>query len=153
MLKKAPWVTVPALLSLAAAPAAAQIAPDPEGFVFAPPEAMVPPERGREIRVLGNPNEPGFYVFRVVWEPGQGSRPHFHDQARLITVLEGTWHVSTGAAADVYDPENMRVVPEGSFLFQPADGHHYDMAKDERVVIQISGIGPVNTTSIPQAEP
>jgi quercetin dioxygenase-like cupin family protein len=152
--KVASWPTMPALFSLVVAgPAAAQIAPDVEGFIVATPEAMVLPERGREINVLGNPREPGLYVFRVIWEPGQGSRPHFHDQARLITVLEGTWYVSSGAASDVYDPDNMQAVPAGTFIYQPPNGHHYDMAKDERVVIQITGMGPVNTTSIPQADP
>ena len=146
-------MTIAGLLYLVApAPGVAQIAPDQEGFIVAAPEAMVPPERGREIHILGNPNEPGLYVLRVVWEPGQGSRPHFHDEARLITVLEGTWYLATGAAADVYDPDSMRPVTAGTFVYQPPNGHHYDMAKDERVVIQITGIGPVRTTSIPQTD-
>jgi quercetin dioxygenase-like cupin family protein len=89
-------------------------------------------------------------VVQLVWEPGQGSRPHFHDQARLINVLEGTWYVSTGAASDVYDPDSMVPVPAGTFIYEPPNGHHYDMAKDERVVVQIIGIGPVNTTQLPQ---
>lgn len=153
MVKMASWTTAAALFSFAVAePAAGQIAPDPEGFIVATPEAMVP-ERGRQINLLGNPREPGLYVIRIIWEPGQGGRPHYHDQARLITVLEGTWYVSTGAASDVYDPDNMRAVPAGTFIYEPPNGHHYDLAKDERVVIQITGMGPVNTTSIPQADP
>jgi hypothetical protein len=59
--------------------------------------------------------------------------------------------VSLGAAADVYDPAHMQPVPEGSFLYEPPNGHHYDMAKDEAVTVQIMGVGPVKTSQIPQA--
>jgi quercetin dioxygenase-like cupin family protein len=151
MTKTWPLAVATALLATAwCSPTSAQMAPDREGFLLAGPEKMVPPEGGRTINILGNPSEPGFYVLRIIWEPGQGSQPHFHDQARLITVLEGTWYVSTGAASDVYDPDNMTPVTAGAFIYEPPNGHHYDMAKDERVVVQITGMGPVSTTSIPQ---
>ena len=67
-----------------------------------------------------------------------------------INVLKGTWWVSTGPASDVYNPDNMKKVEAGTFIYEPPNGHHYDMAKDEEVVVQISGMGPVITTSIPQ---
>jgi len=41
-------------------------------------------------------------------------------------------------------------VPTGTFIYQPPNAHHYDMAKDEEVIVQIMGMGPVETTSIPQ---
>jgi quercetin dioxygenase-like cupin family protein len=130
--------------------AAQGLTPDPEGFVVATPADLVPPDGGRRITILGDPSEPGPYVIRLTWEPGQGSRPHYHDRARYITVLEGTWWVSTGEHSDVYDPDSMTPVPAGSFIYEPPNGHHYDMAKDERVVVQIAGMGPVGSTSIPQ---
>jgi quercetin dioxygenase-like cupin family protein len=124
------------------------VAPDSEGFIVVPPEALAGAEGGRTVNLLGDPSKPGLYVIRIVWEPGQGSRPHYHDQARLITVLEGTWYVSTGAASDVYDPEHMTAVKAGTFIYEPPNGHHYDMAKDQRVVVEITGMGPVRTTQI-----
>ncbi len=136
-------------LTMAAGLTAQVVPPDPEGFIIAFPDDIAAVE-GRQRLLFGNPREPGLYVVQLVWEPGQGSRPHFHDQARLINVLEGTWYVSTGAASDVYDPDSMVPVPAGTFIYEPPNGHHYDMAKDERVVVQIMGIGPVNTTQIPQ---
>jgi len=36
----------------------------------------------------------------------------------------------------------------GSFVFHPAYGHHYDGAKDEEVIVQIMGMGPVTTTNL-----
>ena len=124
------------------------VPPDDEGFMIASPSDMVPPEGGRSVLVYGNPSEPGFYVQRITFGPGQGSRPHFHNQARLITVIKGTWYTSYGPGSEVYDPDNMTPVEEGTFIYQPPNGHHYDMAKDEEVTVQIMGIGPVDTTSL-----
>src|SRR5207253_9693158 len=92
--------------------------------------------------------KPGIYVTRNRFAPGQGSHPHYHDQARYITVIKGTWWVSLGPESDVYDPDKMTSVRPGSFIFEPAYGHHYDMAKDEEVIVQIIGPGPVKTTQI-----
>jgi quercetin dioxygenase-like cupin family protein len=140
--------TLGLFLSAVPAVSAQVVPPNDEGFIVVAPEAMVPPEGGRTINLVGDPSKPGLYVIRLVWNPGQGSRPHFHDQDRLITVLEGTWYVSTGAQSDVYDPDHMTPVKAGTFIFEPANGHHYDMAKDQRVVVQITGMGPVNTTQV-----
>jgi quercetin dioxygenase-like cupin family protein len=124
------------------------LTPDREGFLIASPDDLMPAEGQRSIRILGNPSEPGLYVIRITFQPGQGSRPHFHNQARYITVIEGTWWVSTGAKSDVYDPDNMTRVEAGTFIYEPPNGHHYDMAKDEAVTVQIMGMGPVVTTRI-----
>jgi hypothetical protein len=70
-------------LVLPALPASAQdLTPDPEGFIIAGPDDLIPPDGERRIAILGDPNEPGPYVIRITFEPGQGSRPHFHDQGR-----------------------------------------------------------------------
>jgi quercetin dioxygenase-like cupin family protein len=134
---------------LGARPASAQqvVKPDANGFVVVHPSDLAT-TGGREQILYGDPSKPGPYVIRITWEPGQGSHPHYHDQARLITVLKGTWWVATGPAADTYDPAHMTKVEAGSFIYEPPYGHHYDMAKDQEVVIQISGQGPVKTTQI-----
>jgi quercetin dioxygenase-like cupin family protein len=141
------------ILILAGSPGYAQsIKPDAEGFIAATAEGLRPAEGGRSTTILGDPAKPGLYVVRITFQPGQGSRPHFHDQARYITVIKGTWYVALGAEADVYNPDRMTPMPAGSFIFQPENGHHYDMAKDEEVTVQIIGVGPVRTTQIPQPE-
>jgi quercetin dioxygenase-like cupin family protein len=124
--------------------------PDEHGFIIAEPQDLHPPGGPRSINIVGNPSEPGLYVIRITFPPGAGSRPHFHSQARYITVIKGTWWVKSGPAADVYAPDTMRSVPTGTFIYQPPNAHHYDMAKDEEVIVQIMGMGPVETTSIPQ---
>ncbi|MEX0619397.1 MAG: cupin domain-containing protein [Pseudohongiellaceae bacterium] len=122
--------------------------PDEHGFIIAGPADLAPPSGGRTTVILGDPGEPGLYVIRITFGPGQGSRPHYHSQARYITVIKGRWWVSSGPESDVYDPDNMMPVETGTFIYQPPNGHHYDMAKDEEVIVQIMGMGPVVTTSL-----
>ena len=143
------WVgyTIVTLLVAAQTASSQSLKPDAHGFLIAPPEAMKPAEGGRSV-TFGDPSKPGIYVTRIVWAPGTGSRPHFHDQARYITVLKGTWYVAVGPDADVYNPDKMIPVKAGTFIYEPAGGHHYDMAKDEEAIVEITGMGPVATTSL-----
>jgi quercetin dioxygenase-like cupin family protein len=120
----------------------------PEGFLRLDADEI------KQGTLMGDTRKPGIYVQRVRFGPGQGTRPHFHDQDRYITVIKGTWWVALGADADVYNPEKMTPLKPGSFIFEPANGHHYDQARDEEVIVQIIGAGPVKTTQIaPAGEP
>jgi len=124
--------------------------PDEYGFIVAEPGAMVPIEGSRSVRLLGATGEPGMYVMRITFAAGSGTKPHFHDQARYITVIEGTWWVALGPEASTYDPDKMRPLKPGSFVYEPPNGVHYDEARDEDVTVQITGIGPVKTTRLEQ---
>ena len=73
---------------------------------------------------------------------GRGSRPHYHDQDRWVTVIQGTWYTAEG---DLYKPNEMIAIKQGGLMFHPAGLHHYDGAKDEDVIVQIMGMGPVKT--------
>lgn len=137
------------MLLLTMSPASGQtLTPDANGFIVATPEELQPPEGSRSVRILGQGSQPGMYVMRITFAAGSGTRPHFHDQARYITVIEGTWWVALGPEAAAYDPDKMIPMKAGSFLFEPANGIHYDQARDEAVTVQIMGIGPVKTTRI-----
>ena len=129
---------------------AQDIEPDDLGFIIGTPDVLEPPEGSRSVLIYGDPSKPGLYVMRITFAPGTGSRPHYHSTARYITVIKGTWYTSYGPESDIYNPDEMMAVPEGTFIYQPPGGHHYDMAKDEAVTVQIMGMGPVVTTSIPQ---
>jgi len=126
------------------------VEPDEHDFMIATPADLMPGEGSRSVAIYGDSSKPGLYVIQITFAPGRGSRPHFHSTARYITVLKGTWWVSTGPNADVYNPDDMKRVEQGTFIYEPPNGHHYDMAKDEEVTVQIMGMGPVITTSIPQ---
>lgn len=125
---------------------------DEHGFMIASPADQHPPEGSRSVNIIGDPSKPGLYVIQITFTAGRGSRPHYHSTARYINVLKGTWWVSTGPDSDIYNPDNMRRVEQGTFIYEPPNGHHYDMAKDEDVTVQIMGMGPVVTTSIPQPQ-
>ncbi len=126
------------------------VEPDEHDFMIAGPDDLHPPEGGRTVNVYGDPREEGLYVIQITWPPGVGSRPHFHNQARYINVLKGHWYVHTGPESSVYNPDAMTRVGPGTFIYEPPNGIHYDMAKEEEVVVQIFGMGPVSTTSVPQ---
>jgi hypothetical protein len=104
------------------------------------PEQGMP---GASVNVFGDQSKPGMYVYRNRFAPGRTSRPHFHDQDRYVTVIKGTWWTGEG---DVFQADKMVPIKAGGFMFHPAGFHHYDGAKDEEVIVQIMGMGPVKTT-------
>ena len=98
----------------------------------------------QETAVLfGDPEKPGPYVMRLRWLPGNMSRPHFHPNDRFFVVIEGTWWLGSG---EKYDPDSTVPVGPGTYVFHKAGGIHYDGAKKEAVVIQVSGMGPNTST-------
>lgn len=101
---------------------------------------------GKEVQVtiFGDPAKPGLYAIRRRFKPGEMSRPHYHDKERLVTVIKGTWYTGEG---DVFDPAKTSPVKTGGFMLHPAGLHHWDGAKDEEVIVQIIGIGPVQTVN------
>ena len=136
------------LVSTIALASGQTLTPDAQGIIAANPEDLHPPEGSRSVRIPGQGSQPGMYVQRITFAAGSGTRPHFHDQARYITIISGTWWVAIGPEAATYDPGKMIPMKAGSFLFEPANGIHYDQARDEAVTVQIMGMGPLKTTRI-----
>lgn len=99
--------------------------------------------------LFGDPSQPGPYVMRLKWLPGNMSRPHVHNTDRFFVVISGTWWVGTG---ETFDPDSTVPVPAGSYVIHRAGGAHYDGAKDEETVIQVWGTGPMTTTSVERRE-
>ena len=123
---------------------------DAAGFVrIAPDEIPWKPLPGyggvRAAVLVGDPTKPGLYMVRVNFPPGVMTRPHFHPEDRYAVVLKGTWWTGTG---DEFDPNSTVPLKAGSFMKQPAGAHHYDGAKDEEVIIQLTGYGPSGTNWI-----
>ena len=120
----------------------------PGKFIALQPEEVRPAGGASQVVISGDPSKPGIYVVQNTFAPGRGSRPHYHDQDRYVTVIKGTWWVSLGPESDVYNPSKMVAMKPGSFVFHPAFGHHYDGAKDEEAVVRIMGMGPVTTKQL-----
>ncbi|MGH8132438.1 MAG: cupin domain-containing protein [Steroidobacteraceae bacterium] len=99
----------------------------------------------------GDPDGPGLYVIRVRFPPHVMDQPHWHPNARYVTVLEGTWYTGTGTT---FDPARAVPLPAGSLMVHPARAPHWDgSASDESVVVQISGYGPGTTTQVDPKQP
>lgn len=100
---------------------------------------------------LGDPDKPGIYVIRAKFPPHVMDNPHWHPNARYVTVLEGTWYTGTGGTFDL-----ARAVPlkPGSIMMHPAKAPHWDgSAGNETVIVQIIGEGPAGTTPIDPKQP
>ena len=100
------------------------------------------------VVIAGNPREVGFYTIRAKFSPGAMSRPHWHPEMRYVTVLKGTWWAGEG---EVLDPNKTTPVKTGGFAIHTRGKVHYDGAKDEEAIVQISGIGPSGTNIVSPA--
>lgn len=101
---------------------------------------------GVKFTVLdGDPSKEGMYTIRVKFAPHTMSQPHWHPERRYVTVIKGTWWAGTGAA---FDPNNTTPLHAGSFGAHTPREIHFDGAKDEEVIVQISGIGPSGTIPV-----
>jgi quercetin dioxygenase-like cupin family protein len=96
-----------------------------------------------QVVLEGDPAVPGkVYVVRNRFAPGTFSQPHFHPETRYIVVLKGTWWVGSGPK---FDKDATTPVPAGGFVVHHPNQIHWDGAKDEEAVVQITGVGPGTT--------
>ena len=101
---------------------------------------------GLEFALLeGNPNQPGLYILRAKFPPGVMTKPHYHSRDRFVTVISGIWHAGVG---EDFDPENTTPLRAGDFMKHSAGAIHFDGARDEEAIVEIRGLGPVETTSV-----
>jgi hypothetical protein len=122
-------------------------ATDERGFVILQADQFnwgPDPNKVKTVVLQGDPSAAGFYIIRIRFPAGMTSRPHFHNQDRFVTVIQGTWYAGT---QDTYDMSKTVPIKAGGFMKHPAGAVHFDGAKDEAVIVEIRGMGPVTTTS------
>jgi len=112
----------------------------PEQFKWRDPLGKSPTN---QVILYGDPSKEGPYATINRFSPGAFSRPHFHPNDRLIMVIKGTWWVGTGRT---FDRESTVPMPIGTFVTHFGKQVHYDGAKDEEVMVLISGMGPATST-------
>jgi len=95
--------------------------------------------------VLGDPTKPGVYVTRLRFAKGTRIMPHLHPDERVAVVLSGTMYFGYG---DAFDESAMTHMVAGSTWTEPPKTAHFAFAKDEDVVIQVTGIGPSGSTPV-----
>jgi quercetin dioxygenase-like cupin family protein len=132
------------------------IAKDNPGFVRIMPADIhwqdVPNGHGvQQAVLLGDPTKSGMYVIRVRFPPYVMDVPHWHPNARYVTVLEGTWYTGTG---DTFDLARAVPLKPGSVMLHPAKATHWDGSGGaEAVIVQIIGEGPGTTTQVDPGKP
>ncbi|MEO8038096.1 MAG: cupin domain-containing protein [Betaproteobacteria bacterium] len=102
------------------------------------PNNAVPPGMGL-MMIYGNPTQPASFIFRAKIPPGYKLPPHTHPDARVVTVLKGTYYSGVGTE---FDEGKLRAFPAGSFYATPGNTPHFSATRDEEVVIQEMGTGP-----------
>jgi quercetin dioxygenase-like cupin family protein len=109
-------------------------------------QAPVRPGAVPAVVLYGDMTKGGLYVYRVKFPAGFKVMPHWHGEERTFVVLSGTLYMGVNES---WDETKMKAYPAGSFVSEPPKLPHYTWAKDGEVILQITGIGPASTTSIP----
>jgi quercetin dioxygenase-like cupin family protein len=94
-------------------------------------------EDGKTSNLYGDPSKPGLYAYILKLGPNVWSKPHFHDNDRFVTVLEGTLWVGTGK----FDTQRTVPLKPGSFVRDVAGGIHFEGTKDDGATLYFVGIG------------
>ena len=98
-----------------------------------------------ETTVLkGDPTKPGLYTILMRIAPNTKVQPHSHPDDRIATVVSGTWYFGYGNS---FDESALKPLPPGSFYTEPPGINHFGLTREE-VLIQMTGIGPSNTTYV-----
>ena len=93
---------------------------------------------GKTANLYGDPTKPGLYAYVLKRPPNNWTKPHFHENDRFVTVLEGTMWAGTGR----FDPERTVPVTAGSFIRDVGRGIHFDGTKADGATLYFVGIGP-----------
>jgi len=101
------------------------------------------PGAAEQAVLMGDPAKPGWYIVLVKWYPHNFSHPHTHPNDRYAMVISGTWWVGSGTK---FDPDATVPMPAGSYVVDLAKQPHFDGAKDEPAIIEITGEGPATMT-------
>jgi mannose-6-phosphate isomerase-like protein (cupin superfamily) len=115
----------------------------PAGVVMVDPSKASPSNwiaspSGEILRLHGDLTQPGPWSILLKVRKGRigPSAAHTHPENRTYTVVAGTWYVGFGSR---FDESKLIGLPPGSFYTEPAGVPHFVMARDDGVIVQISG--------------
>ena len=95
-------------------------------------------ENGKVSSLYGDPSKPGLYAYILKLGPNVWSKPHFYENDRFMTVLDGTVWVGTGG----FDEQRTVPLKAGSFVRDIARGIHFEGTKDDGATLYFVGVGP-----------
>jgi quercetin dioxygenase-like cupin family protein len=93
--------------------------------------------------MFGDPNKPGFCIFRMKYPPNYHVPPHFHWMAEHTTVLEGEMWMGLG---NVVDESAMTKYGPGDYFSVGVGVSHYVMTKDVSPIFELHVMGPWQMT-------
>ena len=99
--------------------------------------------------VAGSISASAPYAFRVRFPPGYRVMPHTHPDARIYTVLSGTWTIGLGEKFDSTALVSVR--PGGTYVLA-AGAPHFHYANAGEAIAQVNGNGPTATVYIDPAD-
>jgi quercetin dioxygenase-like cupin family protein len=88
------------------------------------------------------------FVLRIRCADGVKIPAHWHPTDEHLTVLKGTFLVSTGESFDEAKLQTMNV---GNFVTMPKEMRHFAMCKGETIV-QVHGVGPFKVNWVNPSE-
>lgn len=105
---------------------------------------------GIRNRVLfGDPSKKGFYSLLQIIPPGTTIKPHSHSDDHVGTVLSGTLLYGYG---NTFNASALEELPEGSVYTEPAGQNHFAQTRGDVVIIQYTGVGPLETKWVNPAD-
>jgi hypothetical protein len=100
-----------------------------------------PGSANQSATVFGDPSKAGFIVQLLKRGPNDWARPHSHPNDRIITVLQGTFLIGTGAE---YDRNQTVALGPGSVVKDFANQMHFDGTGPDGATIEIVTMGPAS---------
>jgi mannose-6-phosphate isomerase-like protein (cupin superfamily) len=102
------------------------------------PASPMLPAGAQSIVLSGDPRQPGPFTVRLKLPDGYKVPPHWHPADEHVTVLSGTFGISTG---EQFDPSKGMEIGPGGFTVMPTGVRHFAWTKGE-TVIQVHALGP-----------
>ncbi len=100
----------------------------------------------KNIFLVGRRNQTGIFVERVIMPAGYKSHTHTHPEGDMnITVINGSINIAFSSNDSLL---NVITYGPGSFIIIPAGVPHFEWYT-EKTTMDISGIGPLKTVTIP----
>ncbi len=97
------------------------------------------------VVIYGDPSKAGLYTILLKVAPNTKIPGHLHPDDRVGTVVSGTWYFGYG---NKFDESQLKQLPVGSVYSEVENQNHFAMAKDEPVIVEITGYGPSGVTYV-----
>jgi hypothetical protein len=144
--RRALFIAAQLVMLILTAPVQAQTRPDPSVLKSVNWDQLQWVQDGRSTNpgswytvLSGNPSTGPWLIINKV-QAGYFDWPHTHPYDRYIYVIKGTWWRGAGATQD---PNNSVPTLPGSYVKHSVNEVHWDGAKNEEVLLLISGDGPI----------